>query len=302
MLNYIWGIVIGACMSCNTDVPKEQVKTVSSILTELYSPESDYVMICAHRGNIGEYPENSIQGLKECISTGIDIIEIDLKETKDGHIIIMHDDTLGRSTTGSGRVSELNLSEIKKESLKLGSGEVAPTQKVPTLEEFLSVAKGRILLQIDKWLPVKDKALRILEDNDCLGQSIFRGTYSSGKVKSLFGEYLEKIIYIPVIVTSRKGSMDKLEDYTTHLKTPAISFIFNQEKDTVLNEVIRLKKKYRIWYNAILQNDSCAGHGDITADKSLSDSYGWLVRKGGNIIFTDKALLLDAYLRENRWR
>ena len=76
--------------------------------------KSNYVMIFAHRGNWRGAPENSLQAYKQCIDGGIDGVEIDVHMTKDSAIVMMHDDTVDRTTTGTGLVSDYTLEEIKK--------------------------------------------------------------------------------------------------------------------------------------------------------------------------------------------
>jgi glycerophosphoryl diester phosphodiesterase len=80
--------------------------------------KSNYVMIFAHRGNWRGAPENSLQAYKQCIDGGIDGVEIDVHMTKDSAIVMMHDDTVDRTTTGTGLVSDYTLEEIKKLNLK----------------------------------------------------------------------------------------------------------------------------------------------------------------------------------------
>ena len=91
----------------------------NSKLDLLKSKEAtDYVWVAAHRADYVFAPENSIQALKNAIYFGADLIETDVRLTKDGHVVMMHDYTVDRMTNGTGRVSELTLEEIKKLQLK----------------------------------------------------------------------------------------------------------------------------------------------------------------------------------------
>ena len=95
-----------------------------------------YAMIIAHRGDWRYAPENSIRGFENCIRSGFDAIEVDVRMTKDSVLVIMHDETINRTTTGKGKVSDLTLEEIKKYKLKTPTNYVSD-QTVPTFEEIL---------------------------------------------------------------------------------------------------------------------------------------------------------------------
>ncbi len=111
------------------------------------------VAFVAHRGGIVPgYPENTLAAFRQAIRHGADAIEVDLRGTKDGQIVIMHDETIDRTTNGRGRVADRTLAELKK--LDAGGGE-----RIPTYEEVLQLASGtgvKLLLDI-KQSPVLDK-------------------------------------------------------------------------------------------------------------------------------------------------
>lgn len=103
----------------------------------------EHVWVVAHRADYVYAPENSIETLNNAIYFGSDIIETDVRQIIDGHIVIMHDYTVDRTTNGTGRVSDLTLEEIKKLRLKTSRGG-STTFQVPTLEEYIQVAKGKV--------------------------------------------------------------------------------------------------------------------------------------------------------------
>ena len=94
----------------------------------------DYAMIIAHRGDWRYAPENSLRGFANCIKSGFDAIEVDVRMTKDGVLVIMHDETVNRTTDGKGKVSDLTFEEIKKLHLKTPTNYVSD-QTVPSFEE-----------------------------------------------------------------------------------------------------------------------------------------------------------------------
>ncbi len=98
--------------------------------------------LIAHRGGAAEAFENSLAAFHHAISIGCDSIEVDLRATLDGTIVVMHDETVDRTTTGHGRVGDLTLSQIQ--DLKLKNDE-----PIPTLEDLLRVAKETIALHLE---------------------------------------------------------------------------------------------------------------------------------------------------------
>ncbi len=111
------------------------------------------VLNIAHRGGIvSGYAENTLAAYRQAISYGVDVIEIDLRGTRDGEVIILHDETLDRTTDGTGKVTDRSLGEVKQ--LNAGRGE-----SIPTYAEVLELVAGtgvKLLLDI-KVSPVLDK-------------------------------------------------------------------------------------------------------------------------------------------------
>ena len=97
----------------------------------------------AHRGFCSKYPENTLLAFEKAIAEGVDGIENDVQLTKDGEIIIMHDESVDRTTDGKGWVKDLTLAEIKE----LDAGGKFDSQyaglRVPTLREYLKLVKDQ---------------------------------------------------------------------------------------------------------------------------------------------------------------
>jgi glycerophosphoryl diester phosphodiesterase len=104
-------------------------------------PEWD-VAVVAHRGQVAGYPETTLAACQGSIAAGFSAIEVDLRATADGEIVIMHDETVDRTTNGSGEVGKMTFAEIR--SLDAGS-HVHPRfagQRVPTYREVLEALRG----------------------------------------------------------------------------------------------------------------------------------------------------------------
>ena len=122
------------------------------------------LMVCAHRGdNNIYYPENSLEGCLSAIAAGADMLEVDVHTTKDGELIIMHDDALTRTTnvtalrqTGepelpaSDLICDWTVAQLEKLRLVMPDGTVTDCA-VPTLREVIRASVGRVFVTLDKW-------------------------------------------------------------------------------------------------------------------------------------------------------
>ncbi|MFD4404219.1 glycerophosphodiester phosphodiesterase [Nocardia sp. NPDC058499] len=117
------------------------------------------VTVVAHRGLAPGFPENTLAAFRGAIGLGVDAIEIDLRVTADGHLVVMHDDTVDRTTNGHGRVADLMLSEVRSLDAGSSAGSAFRTERVPTYREVLETVQGhRIQLLLDiKDCPVEAK-------------------------------------------------------------------------------------------------------------------------------------------------
>jgi len=112
------------------------------------APANSRTAACAHRGDCKVAPENTLPAILSAVKKGAPMIEFDVQKTKDGHLVIMHDGTVDRTTNGKGKVSDLSFAEIR--ALDAGSWfaeEYAGTQ-VPTLEEVLDAIPPGILCNV----------------------------------------------------------------------------------------------------------------------------------------------------------
>lgn len=108
------------------------------------------IIISGHRGGRERgFPENSIEAMEDVLSQMPAFFEIDPRLTKDSVIVLMHDNTLDRTTTGKGALSDFTYSEIQKLRLKDHLGNPTP-YKIPTLEEVIVWSKGRTIINLDK--------------------------------------------------------------------------------------------------------------------------------------------------------
>lgn len=131
-------------MACgNSNEPIDRVEQI----WELYDNEPQTVLVVAHRGAHTDVPENSLASIERAVAQGAHIVELDVRKTKDDVFVIIHDQTLDRTTTGTGKVEDYTYQELKELYL-LHEGQ--PTEHtIPTMEEALLKAQGLILVDID---------------------------------------------------------------------------------------------------------------------------------------------------------
>jgi len=122
------------------------------------------VYVIAHRGAHDGIPENSLPAYAKAIELGCDFLEIDVRATKDGHFVSIHNPKIDSYTAGdTGRVSDMTLAQLK--ALDIGS-RVGPQWKntrIPTLEEILALARGKIGIYLDLKVPAVPELMKIIK-------------------------------------------------------------------------------------------------------------------------------------------
>ena len=109
---------------------------ISRLRAELQDSRSDYVFVVAHRGDWRHAPENSVAASKGAADMGVDMVEIDIQRTKDGGFVLMHDESIDRTTEGKGNVADYTVEELKRFRLRRADGSLSD-ETIPTLEEAL---------------------------------------------------------------------------------------------------------------------------------------------------------------------
>ncbi len=141
--------------------------------------EAGAPLVGGHRGNPAEHPENTLASFRSAIELGVDMIECDVHMSADGELIVIHDHTLDRTTTGSGLVVQHTLAELR--NLDAGDGE-----HLPTLAEVCELVRGQVGLCIEtKQIPIpypglEQKLIGLLREFDVLDQTAVISFHHSG--------------------------------------------------------------------------------------------------------------------------
>lgn len=137
----------------------ETFKPATDLPLKLYHSDGDKFIIIGHRGASAYAPENSLSAFKLAYEMGAEMIELDVLLSKDGVPVVIHDETLDRTSNGSGPVADHSLEELKKLDAGSWFSEKYAGEPIPTLEEVLAWAKGKISVNIEiKTEAVTDQA------------------------------------------------------------------------------------------------------------------------------------------------
>jgi glycerophosphoryl diester phosphodiesterase len=278
MNKFFYGLVLLLCISHLSNAQKGDAH-FNAIVQSLHSTNNSVVMISAHRGSHLDFPENSLAAIRGAIQIGVDFAEIDIRFTKDRHMVLMHDKTINRTTNGKGLVSDFTFEEIRKFRLK--QKDSLTQEIIPTLEEALSTAKGKIILDLD------------IKQDECIDSIITLVQRTGSEKNCLF------FVYEPALAKMIKAKNADFQLLVRTESAQAVDTLFSVIRPEAVHidpshyteAVIRTLKggKCRVWINALGDVDKKAVDGDLTA-------YSELLKNGVNIIQTDQPAMLKKYL------
>lgn len=252
------------------------------------------VMVVAHRGDWREAPENSIWAVKKAIEKGVNKVELDLALTKDSILILMHDRTIDRTTTGVGKPGDYTFAELQRFNLKDGIGS-ATQMKIPTMEEVLEVTYGRILINLDKGFDYINLVFPILKSRNMLDQVLFKGTETYKEFEKKYGNIKNEIHFMPIIRLGRNEGWSKINEYLDHYKVYGFEFTIGNTEENMLDFATIRSKGMKVWVNSLWPQHN-ASHQDDLALENLG-VYDWYINKKINIIQTDRPKELIDYLK-----
>jgi glycerophosphoryl diester phosphodiesterase len=256
------------------------------------------VRVAAHRGDWRNYPENTLEAIESCIKMGVDIVEVDIAKTKDGHLLLMHDATVDRTTNGKGKVSDLTLAEIKQLRLRNGMGRITDFQ-IPTLEEVMLMTGNRVLINIDKGEDFFDDVYKVLEKTESVEQAIIKSDKPYEQLRLQYGEIMGRMTFMQIIVLKKGVTMDSIATLLDK-EHPYYEICFQEENKELLLQIRDRLQTTRsvIWINS-LWDSLCGGYSDDKALKDPSGTWGYLIDVlGAGILQTDRPALMLEYLRK----
>ena len=177
-----------------------------------WTQSASNIYVAAHRGWSSKYPENTMEAFRAAIDLQVDQVETDIRVTKDGVLVLMHDERVDRTTNGTGRVCDFTLEELRALDAGSWKGAEYAGAKVPTLEEFLKLVAPVEGLTIDfelKEYPTEgheavafdvcDRALQMIKDAGLADRCVIN-TFHAGLheyIQKKFGNYWKHHVYYP---------------------------------------------------------------------------------------------------------
>ena len=175
------------------------------------SPKNIYV--AAHRGLSSDYPENTMAAFRAAVDAGVDQIETDIRVSKDGELVLIHDATVDRTTNGHGRVDEMTFAELRALDAGKIRGMEGQGHQIPTLKEFMDLVKDLPEMTVDLELKeypaegheevaysVCDRVLQMVEDYGFVDRCVIN-TFS-GKlheyIRKKYGNRYRQHVYYPI--------------------------------------------------------------------------------------------------------
>ena len=272
------------------------------ILAEINDPNSEYVVVISHRGDWRNYPENSIPAIESIIRMGVDMMELDVKMTKDSVLILMHDKTIDRMTNGKGKVSDITYDSLMTFKMKRAHNVVTDTIKVPTLREALLCCKDRILVNVDHAYPYYKEIVELTEELGVTGQVLMKGKSGLDKVNEDMAKHEHNLLYMPIIDINKPKGQALFAEYQERGVVPMAYEICWQYPGEEIDQCIAAVRESgaKLWVNTIWAS-LCGGYGNdddaALAAEDPADVYAQYIEKGFTMIQTDRPELLISYLR-----
>jgi glycerophosphoryl diester phosphodiesterase len=289
---------IAFAASCASE--PQYANRAEKILAEMHDPTSDYVIVASHRGDWRNYPENSIPAIESVIRMGVDIVEIDLKMTKDSVLVLSHDKTIDRMLNGKGLVSDFTLDSLRTFRLKRAHNVTTDSLRITTLEEALTVCKDRIVVNLDHAWDYYDAAIAVAEKVGVVDQILMKGKKPLKVVEDKLSTHENNFMYMPIIDINKPAGQKLFAEYKelgvgTQLAYEVCWNKMAPEVENCMKDIIAGGSK--VWANSIW--GSLCGYLDDDAAYEFGPEnyYGKLVDMGVTMIQTDRPEFIIEYLR-----
>lgn len=265
------------------------------------------LIVVAHRGchspapyhGFGSAPENSLLALERCVQLGVDVMETDIRRTLDGHLVMIHDDSVDRTTDGTGKVADLTLVQIKSlhlrqdEGLTSGGKVTPPTDhRVPLLDEILAKAKGRIMLNLDVQAGLYPEVIDAVKRAGAQDWVIVKTSVGPGSAPAAsMAPYDE----VPFMVIPRSVDGDGRDIPATIAaqvkgKVRPVGIELPYTPAAALPAIAKAAREagVRVWSNTLWDGFAIGAGGDREALRMPQDVWGKLWAQGISMIQTDE--------------
>lgn len=267
----------------------------------LADPASRHLIIVAHRGCWRTAPENSLAGLDACVRLGVDAVELDVRHTRDGVAVIVHDETVDRTTDGHGRVADLTWKELSGLRLRAGAGgpgATLTTDQIPTLDQYLAAAKERLMIVFD----VKDWSQRATYHQIARmrmeRQAIFFYECVNRRLADAIAPFSDRVVTIPIMF-GKDGLLDAAAERC--LSNPKGWAHVKWENPAWLGQAAETHARTgtRLWTATMFPTDN-AGSDDAKALRDPDAVWGAQIAAGAGMIMTNQPEALIRYQLSKR--
>lgn len=291
----------------------------------------DHVMVVAHRAGglqAGKtrFPENSLAALEAAIAAGAEMVEVDVRRSAEGALIMMHDSWLDRTTTCKGEVVRRTLAELQKCRLVIEGTGTATGEPVSTLAEFLAAAKDRILVNIDNKLSLSDlpEMVAVARGLGMADQIVIKENLWNERRIAEAREMLRAagggFHFMPIIADDAVSDARFAETVRAALPADAMEMINWRASAETLTptggplfstrmRAAAVRGDWHIWANtyAIVNKPGgylAGGRGDelATAASLPAESWGFWAERGVTILQTDEPAAAIEWLAANGYR
>ena len=289
--------ILGSILLLTTLTAVSFAQLPAEKLNAVFQQKSKNVLVASHRGDWRNAPENSMQALSNSIKKGFDLMEFDVKMSRDSVMVIMHDNTIDRTTNGKGKVGDYTLEELKKLRLKNGLGRLTEHQ-IPTMREMMLAAKGKILVNVDKGNDHLDLVFKVLRETSTTDQAIVNVGDNIPYQELIAKNSIPNDAYLMVVVNAKNKDMQAVISSYEPNKRTIIQPIFDTDTLANLKSLKETKNKSLIWLNSLWPSLN-GGHDDDRAveKNEKEESWGWLIAYHPVILQTDRPAELLLYLK-----
>ena len=296
-------VILFAVLAAFSCAPKQQyANRAEKILAEINDPNSEYVVVISHRGDWRNWPENSIPAIESIIKMGVDMMELDVKMTKDSVLVLMHDQTINRMTNGKGYISDMTYDSLMTFKLKRAHNVTTDSLRIPTLREALLCCKDRILVNVDHAYPYYKEIVELTEELGVTGQVLMKGKSNIDKVNEDMAKHENNLLYMPIIDINRPKGQALFAEYLERNVVPmAFEVCWQVPGEEIDNCAAEIKKMgSKLWVNTFWPS-VCGGLGNdddaALAAADPAEVYAQYLEMGASMIQTDRPELLIKYLR-----
>jgi glycerophosphoryl diester phosphodiesterase len=262
-------------------VPPQYTPTENLTINDcLGDPDCTQKLTVAHRGtgSLSVYgPENTLAAYDIAWKMGADSVEIDVRSTSDGELVIMHDETVNRTTYGKGKVSDLTLAQIKALKIRPTNWAI-PAQQVPTFREVMAFMKGKTMVYIDIKTADIQQLVGIIQEEDMIDSAyLLIGSVAEGYAARSQNAFVSLLAAVKTI--------EQAQEFIDALSPVVMFELLYEDAKPELVDFIH-SKGIKVHIDALGQNDILGKYG-----------FKMILDHGADSIQSDRIDILVPYLR-----